>query len=210
MSTSWPTIDYGYSDPEGYIDLDVYNAAGDLWNMAGGLAVITLKDEAAGIHLMLKAAASVTKRRARGKESIENLKSYLYTAYKNLLWKELKRLRSTEPQDDERVDAFVAMFVGGTAPADDFAKSIERRILVDQIVSLMDDWTREVYDFLVLGHNFKDIARHQGKRSNFIRSKYSKRIRRLVLIMECGTAATKDRNPADCAPALERVRGPSR
>jgi DNA-directed RNA polymerase specialized sigma24 family protein len=194
MSTLWPTIDDGYIDPEGYIDPAVYKAAGDLWYMAGGYAMVMLNDEAAGRQIMLKAAASVTAIRASENKPIRNLKYYLYKAYKRLVWQERKRLK---PRDDEWLDTFVAMYGGDTSPEDDPAKLIEKGILVERAISLMDDWTREVYKYLVLGHSFEDIARAKGKESNIIRSKYHKKLKQIGRIMGCGTATTKSGTSSD-------------
>ena len=197
MSMSWPIVNCGYEDPEGYIDPDVYNAARDLWPNAGRLAETALGDETAGWQLMMKAAASVTKRRVRKGASIENLKAYLFRVYEKLVWKEWKRLHSVEQYEDERLVAFIATFA---AAEDDSAESVERRILFDQLTRLMDDWTREVFDYLVFGHSFEEIALHHGMKANVVRSQYHKRIRRLALIVEKSAAAARDVSPSDFTP----------
>lgn len=193
MSMTWPTYDCGYQDTEGYIDPDVYRTAGELWTQAKELAASELNDEADGISLMLKAAAYVTKRRESGSEPIENLKSYLFKVYQRLLWKYRERLRLTSPLDDELIEPFVATFEGAV---NDPSKSVERRILLQEICSRMDDWTLEVFQLLSVGHTFEEIALHLGTQSNQVRSKFSKRIMRLARIVETARQPRKI-SPAD-------------
>ena len=44
----------------------------------------------------------------------------------------------------------------------------------------MDDWTREVFDYLRLGYKYEELVPHCGSAANVIRSKFSKKIARLA------------------------------
>ncbi len=180
MSSPWPGIDYGYQDPEGFINLDVYNVAGTLVDDAERLAVKMLQDKSAGPELLLKAVVRVSERLAKGGEPIRDLKYYLLRTYINLIKERLRGLKPTEPyEDDVASDAFWG----------NFAQYVERRICVQQLVSQMDDSTREVFECRVLGHSYEEIGRDKGVSGNIIRSKFHKGLRRLARAMRSDTTA---------------------
>ena len=53
-------------------------------------------------------------------------------------------------------------------------------IQVNEIRDRADEWLREVLDLYLMGHTFEEIARFKGDRANGIRSKFSKRMKRLA------------------------------
>lgn len=186
MSISWPAIDHGYRDPEGDIDLDVYNAALAMLPFAETFAGVVLRDETAGRDLLVKAAARVTRKRAKGGKAIGNLNAYLLTAYKNLVLGECRRQRRFEPLDD---------LLGGDALlGENFVQLIESEICVRQICVRMDARTREVFEYMVLGYTIEEIGRDKGVRSNGIRSRFSKQVTRLVRLLGGGA---EGRSPDD-------------
>jgi len=80
----WPALDSGYEDEFGPIDLEVYQAAGEIWPNAAVFGEFALQDRDEAFSLMLKAVASVSSMIASGTH-IEHLKRYLNTTYKNLV-----------------------------------------------------------------------------------------------------------------------------
>lgn len=174
--SNWPPIEDGYEDEFGRVDPDVYEAAGELWRRRGeSFAVSTLRDESAGQRLMLKAAALVTRRRAAPGAEVENLRAYLYQTYKHLVLAELEKESGHRRRESEA-------FGDGAAPTPeaDPPVDIERHILVQQLMRRMDGWTREVFELLTLGYSFEMIARLKNKKSNVIRSKFNKQLKRLM------------------------------
>ena len=210
MSIVWPAIDHGYQDPEGYIDLDVYNTAGRVLSKAEKLVMVMLKDHADGVDLMLKAAAKVTEIRSRRQEPIRDIGNYLYYTFKNLLCEEWRKQKPSQQLDGEVVDTFVAMFTGDSLLEDDLAQTVEKRLLVEQIISQMDSWTCEIYELLGLGYTFEEIARGKGVPSNRIRSKFHKRMKRLAQRMQGGTMTTENESHSDFAADIEYVGVPNR
>jgi predicted regulator of amino acid metabolism with ACT domain len=60
------------------------------------------------------------------------------------------------------------------------ATNVERRVLLNQIVRAMDDWTRNVFEWLTLDYSFKEIAQHLGMNHKVLRNKYDRHIRALI------------------------------
>jgi RNA polymerase sigma factor (sigma-70 family) len=172
--TTWPTIDFPYVDEFGSISSDVYQAAGELWPSAQRFALMTLHDAPAGIRLMMKAAARVSHRLDEvGNQEIHDLKGYLFAVFKRMVLSELEKeaghLRAASLLEQET-----------SRDAEDLAQILERKILIDEVVQRMDPQTRRVFELLVLGYTFEEIADRTGVKANVIRSRFSKRINRLT------------------------------
>jgi hypothetical protein len=175
MATSWPPLADGYNEEFGWVDPEVYRAAGEVWSGAGeSLALKLLQDEAAGLMFMCKAAALVTRRRAEG-GSIDNLPGYVFQTYRRLLLAELETRNAHRLREQEALDSRDLSWMDGLGPED-----VEENILIEQLMGLMDEWTREVFELLALGHSFEFIARAHGTHSNLVRSKFHKQMKRLM------------------------------
>jgi RNA polymerase sigma factor (sigma-70 family) len=169
--TSWPSIDAAYTDEYGRVDAEVYQTAGQIWGQAEKLALTALRDHAAGLRLMMKAVAIVSRRRADADVHIDNLRAFLFRVYKNLVFAELKkqnRRREIEGQWDH-----------DSAPVNQTADDLDRRILIEELVSRMDARTREVFELRMLGYKFEIIGEFLGMDANHVRSVYSKSMARL-------------------------------
>jgi hypothetical protein len=70
---------------------------------------------------------------------------------------------------------------------------INQTILVDEILRRSDDWTREVYEDLILGYTFEELAPKFGLKANGLRSKWSKKITKLKEQIEKETRAAQQR-----------------
>lgn len=175
IETFWPTIDNGYLDPEGWIDLDVYDAARSLWErIARSVAVKTLSDETTGYRLMCKAAAIVTRVRAE-RQNIRHLKAYMLVTFKRLVCDEAVRQKKALEPDSESWQTVVWLATHHSA-----AHDLERKILIGEIVKRMDDQTHMVFQLLVLGHSFEEIAQHTGRECGYVRSRFHKRLKRIA------------------------------
>lgn len=181
LQITWPSVNATYEVPEGLIDLDVHEAAGKVLRRVAGFAMSMVKDEGLVVEFMYTAAAKVTAARSNSPESIKSLTNYLYCTYKNLLCDYWKKQNRCQQLSGDLIDTFVVLFTPGDALVDfDSARELERKRLVAEIVEQMDGWTLEIFDLLVIGYTFEDIARKKGEQSNRIRATYNRRLKVLA------------------------------
>src|SRR5262245_57731591 len=164
---SWPSLDEGYTDEFGVICPEVYRAAGELWPQAEGFVHTRLRDRPAGIQLMLKATAAVSRKRREQPDQIRDLNAYLWTTFKRLVSEELataSRYKTLEPEQQ---------------PANNASEALNDQILIEEVMAQMDSWTRTVFELRVLGYQFEDIAQMLKMRPHLLRSKFHKEIKKL-------------------------------
>ena len=166
LQVPWPALDAPYVDEFGPIDKDVHKAAGELWRWAAAYAIATLGDEASGQLALKKVCAKITEKRAAGAIQIVKLNAYIQTAFKHEVLAQLKHNRSTN----------VAL---SDEPITDYDLDIDQKILVEQILLRMNPEDRRITELLILGYSFEEIARKDRKRSNVIRSRHSKLLKRI-------------------------------
>lgn len=162
----WPSLDAAYIDEFGRIDHDIHCAGGEIWPWAAKFARATLADEAAGHVALLKVCAKISAKRAAGKIQIETLNPYLKTAFKREILARLKanRLQTIDPRAE---------------PEDDSEEDPDHKILIEQILTRMDQPNRRITQLLILGFSFEEIARNDGTQSNRLRSSYSKQLTKI-------------------------------
>lgn len=167
----WGTLEIGYKDEFGHIAPDIYEAAGRIWRRAQDYASRVLHDDARARTLLLKAASQVTRARDEREHQVNELDGYLLQTFKRLVLAELEK-------DDNRrrfeADA------GFQAEWHAQASNVERRILLNEIVGLMDEWTRSVFEWLTLDYTFDEIARYVGMNTKVLRNKYNRHVRALI------------------------------
>jgi len=169
----WPSLDAPYIDEFGCIDTDIHDAARQIWRWAAAYAIATLGDEASGHLALKKVCAKITEKRAAGAIQIVNLNAYLQTAFKHEVLAQLKRNRSVN------IDP-------STEPITDYDLDIDQKILVEQILTRMNAEDRRITELLILGYSFEEIARKDGTRSNVIRSRHSKLLKRIKRELKAG------------------------
>lgn len=161
----WPELPEGYEDQYGQIAPEVYQAAVAIWPRACRFALYALCDTGSAHSLLLKAAADVTRARfgAAATPPPAYLASYLFTAYEHLVLKERKNRERLEPLDSD----------SARLPESDeqsFIDEIEQKILLDQLISRMEPEMKWIYERLVLGYSYPEIAaelsRQTGNRTN--------------------------------------------
>lgn len=162
----WPVLNAPYLDELGSIDGDIYVAAGEIWPWAAAYSAATLGDEASGQLSLMKVCAKITEKRAAGSIEIESLLPYLKTAFKREVWAQLKHnlLIDLEPPSES---------------ASQFVSDIDRKILLDEMMSRMDPANRRITMLLILGYSFEEIAKRDGMQSNVIRSRHSKQLMKI-------------------------------
>ena len=172
--SNFPIIERTYDEEFGKVDREVYQIAKTLWLHAENLAVKLLHDSPKGMRLMLKAVAKVSRVRKKDPSAIKNLNSYLFRAYKNLILAELEQ----ENNHRGKLDSWFRE--QETAFEYDEEAKLNKKILINELRLKMDDWTREVFDYLRLGYKYEELVPHCGSAANVIRSKFSKKIARLA------------------------------
>lgn len=174
---TWPPLSTAYQDVFGEIDLDVYNAAGEIWQRGRVFAHATGIDDATAHTAMIQAVAKVSHRLTQPAPYLKTpgeLKAYLFTAFRRCL---LDKFTREHPK--EVAPAALEEIADQTDP-DGLAAQIERKILLEEIVRHMDSKTRSIYESLILGYSFAEIAEAEGIQSNQLRSMFSKRLKKLA------------------------------
>jgi DNA-directed RNA polymerase specialized sigma24 family protein len=167
---SWPSLDEGYTDEFGVICPEVYRAAGELWPQAEGFVHSKLRDCPAGMQLMLKAAATVSRKRREQPDQIRDLKAYLWTTFKHFISDEVEKGNRYQPLEHEQ------------QPENDArgpSEALDDQILIEEVMAQMDSWTRRVFELRVLGYQFEDIAHMLNTSPHLLRSKFHKEIKKL-------------------------------
>ena len=172
--SEFPTIEKAYDEEFGKVDPEVYQAAQTLWLHAEHLAVKLLHDAPKGMQLMLKAVAKVSRVRENNPSVIHNLNSYLFRAYKNLILAELELENKRFQKLDRRLRESEGVL------DDDEETRINKQILINELRLKMDNWTRDVFDYLCLGYKYDEMVPRFGSAANVIRSKFSKKTAQLV------------------------------
>ena len=169
----WGTLEIGYTDEFGTVAPDVYEAAGRVWRRAQDYAARVLhdSDDARARTLLLRAASQVTMARDEREHHVNKLDGYLLQTFKRVVLAELEK-------DDNR--RRFESDAGFQAEWHAQASNVERRILLNEIVGLMDEWTRSVFEWLTLDYSFDEIARHLGMSPKVLRNKYNRHVTSLI------------------------------
>lgn len=174
LTTIWPLLESAYTDEFGHIEPDIYAVAGALWKAsAERFALSTLADAPTGLRLMLKAAAIVSRKHAEPGNLIANLSAYLYQTYRHLVLAELEKENGHRRREKERQGEIESISVS-------LVEDVDRKILVQQIMQQMDDWMREVFELLMLGHSFEEIGKLREQNAHALRTKFNKHLKRLM------------------------------
>jgi hypothetical protein len=169
----WGALAIGYTDEFGNVAPDVYETAGRVWGGARDFAQRVLQDadEARARTLLFKAASQVTRARDERGHHVNELDGYLLQTFKRIVLAELER-------DDNR-RRFESEAGLGTEWRSQ-ASNVERRILLEEFVGMMDEWTRAVFQWLTLDYTFDEIARHLGMDTKVLRNKYNRHVKALI------------------------------
>lgn len=166
-----------YEDEFGKINIDVLREAELIWSYCRRLSLKILGDENEGQTLLMKAAANVSKKYEFTGTEIKHLRSYLLASFSNLLFAELKK-NERHRELEEKYFGTLNSFLEGDARSEE--DQICRRILIEEIVSKMDKWTRDVFEYMQLGHKYKDLIPEYGPTENYIRMKFSRNLKKLA------------------------------
>ena len=185
--TNWPPLETAYTDEFGHIEPEVYRTAGTLWNAYGEqYARSKLGDAPTGLRLMLKAAASVSRKYLDPNVHIESLPDYLFKSYKRLVLAELEMQNGHRRREAER-HAEAASLPDATVA------DMDRKILIQQIIRRMDAWTREIFELLILRYTFEEIGKMRGENGHHIRTKYGKKLKGLKKLLEAESDSAEEK-----------------
>ncbi len=173
MSQSSATTEICWTDQYGTIAGDVYEVAQQRWPQWERFAEQTLGDAQLGQQLLMKACANVTRLKAHEPERIAHLAAYLETTWKRLVLAEVEKEQSHQ-QSHQRIGNQLL------ASESDAAQQIEQQILLQEIVARMDDWTRTVFEYQVLGYTFAEMSPALGQSGHVIRTKFGKKLKKLT------------------------------
>lgn len=180
----WGTLEIEYTDEFGPISPNLYAAAGRIWRQSQDYAARVLpgSDQARTSTLLLKAAAQVTRACDAKAHQINDLDAYLFQTFKRVILAEFEK-------DTNRLRFETEAHFNAEWHAQ--ATNVERRILLDELVTAMDVWTRSVFEWLTLDYSFEEIAQHQGMNPKAMRNKYNRRLLTLMKHIK-GQASNKD------------------
>jgi DNA-directed RNA polymerase specialized sigma24 family protein len=183
----WPVIEGAYTDMFGQIEVEVFRAAGELWPQAERYSRQALRDGQSGQMLLLQAAAIVSRIYVERVGQISDLKAYLYQTFKRLVLARLELERGHRRLESE-------MLHRTADEPDPSTTNLEQKILLQQIVKRMDNWMREIFELLILGHTFEEIARNSNQDAHRLRSKYNKLQKKLIKQIQAEMPATEQKN----------------
>jgi DNA-directed RNA polymerase specialized sigma24 family protein len=168
-TSDWGTLEIGYTDEFGTVAPDVYEAAGRAWRRAQDYAARVLHDadDARARTLLLKAASQVTRARDEKGHQVTELDGYLLRTFKRVVLAESEKDHNRRRFESE---------AGFEAEWQAQASNVERRILLSEIVDLMDEWTRSVFEWLTLDYSFDEIAHHLGVNVKVLRNRYNRHV----------------------------------
>jgi RNA polymerase sigma factor (sigma-70 family) len=107
---------------------------------------------------VLKAVSRALRRKRDPTASIDNLESYLFTAFDHRLNRVLKR--EQKRRDTLKVVASTEEFERIESARDtDWVSELDRAITVRQIVAHMDEWTKRVWQARQYGYSWRDISK---------------------------------------------------
>ena len=172
MSQALATTELCWTDQYGTIAGEVYEAAERRWPQMESFARQTLGDPHTAQQLLMKACALVTRSLTNEPGHITHLASYVEVTWKRLVLAELAKERKQQQHQAEIAQ-------DARRSASDNVQQIEQHILVQEIVARMDDWTRTVYEYQVLGHTFEEMSQPLGQSGHVIRTKFGKKLKKL-------------------------------
>lgn len=179
----WPELEDSYVDEFGPIDRAVYEIAPRLWPIAVALILRTIQDVSAGHRLMMKAVALVSRKVQEQPERMTSLHGYLFRTFSHLVSEELEK--------ETKHGQLGLAHTQARAAAKRSDSDVFSAILLQEVLSRADEWTREVAEMRVLGHTFDEIGRKYGMEGNYVRSKWSKGIARLAETIKMETEAAE-------------------
>jgi DNA-directed RNA polymerase specialized sigma24 family protein len=153
--------------------------AGAIWPKALSFAKSRDSDASVAHVSMMKAVAGASKAVSSGSR-IHDLESYLLTAYRRRLSREIRN-NDREAQQTSALEDVNTLNVASR----DVTAQMERNVLLKEIVRRMDAESRWIYEKLILGYTYEEMAKDKRMkakniRANVLRSRFSKTLKRIA------------------------------
>ena len=134
-------------------------------------------------------AAVNTASRAAHLKPVQNPLAYLFTVFARKVDKHLATASVEVAVEDNFIEA-----LGNRACRYCTAQIIEDRILLDELKSHMDEWTRMVCNMRMLGYSNDEIARDLGEPANRVAVRYSRGLSKAAdRLLSCSSNEQKSR-----------------
>ena len=170
----WPTLQEPYKDEYGLILPEVYEVARKLWPREEGFVLLKLGDSARGQSIMFRAISVVSQVISQKPDHITHLDAFLKRTFRRLVLKELKIENGHREKVELAANDPVTESLMGN-----HEEEPDRKILILQIIRMMHEPTRHVFELLCLGHTYDEIAGALNQPANGIRSRFSKQIEKI-------------------------------
>lgn len=168
----WDTLTDTFKESFPALNQDVYEAAGEFWPKALSLAKSKGFDNSDARAMLLKVVRDVSRAvNEPNRDPIEMLPHYLSSAYERRIWKTLKEQKHHASLDEINQD-----LLSDTKTAE----VIQKKVLLAELVARMDPAILSIYEQLILGYSFEEIARKEETRANVLRSRFSREVRRIA------------------------------
>lgn len=171
-------IPKAFQDEFGEIDAEVWREAPNVWKYNQDV-LRTLNDEQMGQDLLKKAAAKVSKKFKT--EKILSLRWYLSKTFRRFVSAEVRERLRHQELDEKYVKNLDELFQKTGISEEE---KIYREILIEEIESEMDKWTKDVFRYRMLGYNFKEIALHYDMAENHVRTKFGRELKKLAEVFQ--------------------------
>jgi DNA-directed RNA polymerase specialized sigma24 family protein len=165
----WKTLSSSFKRSFPALREDVYNAAGEIWPNALRIAHHEGLDDSDARAALFKAIARVSKKEHG---EIKSLRSYLFTTYIRLIRRAI---------NDQKRFASLDAINNDISSDEQVAAVMENEVLVGEIIARMHPDLRRIYEGLILGYSFEELARKERKPANVLRSRFSRGVRHLAL-----------------------------
>jgi RNA polymerase sigma factor (sigma-70 family) len=117
---------------------------------------------------LVQATVNAASRASHGKP-IQNPIGYFFTAFTRKVDRYLSTAQIEVPVDEEFIEDLSIRAFGRPA-----AQIVENRILLDQLKSFMDEWTRMVCSMRLMGYSNDEIAKDLGLPANRVAVRYTR------------------------------------
>lgn len=165
---AWDSLSSTFKKSLSSVRPEIYDVAAELWGQALAMARAHGLDESDARAALMTTVEKVSQ---VDTEHIHSLPAYLFRSYERRVFDTLNTRKREASLDS--VNRELAVDTSSV-------KRLEERVLLEEIVARMDEQMLQVYERLILGYSFEEIAHEQGKKANVLRSMFSKKLRKIA------------------------------
>ena len=177
----FPELISSYQDELGTVSPQVLNEAQKIWLVSRSFSYKMLQDEQLSQLLMMKAVVKISDKINHESTEINNLRAYLFSTFKRLVLAEVRKENLHHELENQWIEHLTETFKNKPQTEEEI---IYHQILITELEEKMDGWTRKVFRYRMLGYEYKDLVPDYGSAENVIRSKFSKKIKKLAILLQ--------------------------